>query len=129
MRGYQALEILVPKFNGEGFVIQNARCTRLKAFRGGRRSSNWIWVRIHRASKSGRLGALNGRMPARLNAKYKIGEMGRICRQVHVTMLQCVGGTLLQGTEVMVRVGWPTRNATVIVKIAQIEAMAHLIPM
>ena len=36
VRGYQALKIPVPKFNGEGFVIHNARCTEQKAFRGGR---------------------------------------------------------------------------------------------
>ena len=46
-----------------------------------------------------------------------------------MTMLQCVGGTSLQGAEGMLRVGWPTRNNSVVVKIAQIEGMAHLIPL
>ena len=53
VRGYQALEIPVAKFNGEGFVIHNARCTGLKEFRGGRRRSDWIWVRRHPASERG----------------------------------------------------------------------------
>ena len=68
-------------------------------------------------------------MPARLNALYKIREMGRKYRLAHVTMLQCVGGTSLQGAEGMLCVGWPTRNDSVVVKIAQIEEMAHLIPL
>ena len=44
VRGYQALEIPVPKFNGEAFVVHHARCTGLKEFKGGRRSSDWMWV-------------------------------------------------------------------------------------
>ena len=68
-------------------------------------------------------------MPARLNALYKIREMGRIYRLAHVKMLQCVGGTSLQGAEGMLCVGWPTRNDSVLLKIAQIEGRADLIPL
>ena len=53
VRGYQALESPGPKFNGEGFVIHNARCTGLKEFKGGRRRSDWICVSIYRASERG----------------------------------------------------------------------------
>ena len=42
VRGYQVLEIPLPKFNGEGFVIHNARCAGLKELRRGRRRSDWM---------------------------------------------------------------------------------------
>jgi len=35
IRAYQALEILVPGFNKEGFVIHRAQCTEMEGFRGG----------------------------------------------------------------------------------------------
>ena len=44
-------------------------------------------------------------------------------------MLQCVGGTSLQGAEGMLRHGLPMGNDTVVVKIAQIEGMGNLIPL
>jgi len=35
IQAYQALEIPLPGFNGEGFVIHRARCTGVEGFRGG----------------------------------------------------------------------------------------------
>ena len=68
-------------------------------------------------------------MPARLNALFKLEEKGTIYRLAHVRMLQCIGGSTLQGTEGMLRVGWGTTNDSAVVKIAQIDGMAHLIPL
>jgi len=42
---------------------------------------------------------------------------------------QCIGGTVVQGVEGMLRVGWPPKEEGKVVKIAQIEGMAHLIPL
>jgi len=43
IQAYQALEIPVPRFNGEGFVIHRVQCTGVEAFRGGEGRSDWIW--------------------------------------------------------------------------------------
>jgi len=49
IREYRSLQIPVPNFNGEGFVLHHARCTGLGEFQGQQRS-DWIWVRRHPAS-------------------------------------------------------------------------------
>ena len=68
-------------------------------------------------------------MPATLSALFNLRENTRICRLAHVTMLESIGGSRLQGAEGMLRVGLATRNDSVVVTIAQIEGMAHLIPL
>ena len=72
---YEAFEIAVPKFYNEDLVIHNIKGTALKEFRARRRRSDSILISIHRASERVPPGALNGRMPARQNAVYKIKEM------------------------------------------------------
>jgi len=49
IRADRSLQISVPNFSGEGFVLDHARCTGLGEFRGQKRS-DWIWVRRHAAS-------------------------------------------------------------------------------
>ena len=48
---------------------------------------------------------------------------------VNVSLLQCIGGGVVQGAEGMLRVGWCTREESVVVLIAKIEGMAQLIPL
>jgi len=73
-RAYQTLEIPVPKFNGKDFVVYHAKCTGLRKFRGGQSWSDWIWIRRRLASEETEPTGLNGCMPARLNALYKLAE-------------------------------------------------------
>jgi len=69
-------------------------------------------------------------MPARLNAFYKLGDKaGKIYRLAYVTILQAIGGGKVQGPEGMLCVGWPTPDMGTVVRIGQIEGMAHLIPL
>jgi len=87
IRAYEALEIPVPKLNGEGFVVHHARCTGLRECRRGQSQSDWVWVRRLQASEKAGPTALNGHMLARLNVLYKLGDKaGEIYRLAHVTM-------------------------------------------
>ncbi|RPB21015.1 hypothetical protein L211DRAFT_851758 [Terfezia boudieri ATCC MYA-4762] len=125
IRAYRELQIPVPKFSGEGFIVHSARCT---VFREQERY-NWIWVRRQRTSDEAS-GTLNGRIPGRINALLKvISREGMVYRLAHVDLLQCIGGDAVQGSEGMVRVGWPLNGGGIIVKISQIEGIAHLIPL
>jgi len=110
--------------------VHHARCTGLRKFRRGQSRSDWVWVRRHRVSEKAGPTALNGHIPARLNTLYKLGDKaGEIYRLAHVTMLQAIGGGKVQGPEGMLRVGWVTPDVGTVVRIRQIEGMAHLIPL
>jgi len=125
---YGALQIPVPKLSDKGFVLHHARCSGEKGFRGSKRN-NWVWVRRHPASDTVLVGTLNGRVPGRLDALFKLTSKGVVYRLAYVTLLNCVGGTALQGAEGMLRVGFTTRGAGVVIPIAKIEGIAHLIPL
>ena len=129
IRAYRSLQIPVPNFSEEGFVLHHARCTGLGEFRGQKRS-DWIWVRRHAASDQGQQGSLDGRRVAKLNALFKLKSRdGIVYRLAHVTLLQCIGGTSLQGVEGMLRVAFPATAEGMVISIAKIEGMAHLIPL
>ncbi|KAF8427419.1 hypothetical protein EV426DRAFT_589943 [Tirmania nivea] len=129
VRAYCALQIPVPNFSGQGFVMHIARCTEEKGFRGQRRN-NWVWVRRHAASGMVQSNSLNGQIPGRLNVLFKLkSKEGKVYRLAHITLLQCIGGAAARATEGMVRVGLPTCAAGVVVPIAKIEGIAHLIPL
>ena len=128
IRGYRSLQIPVPKLNGHGFVLHHARCTGLDDFRGQKRS-DWIWIRKHAASFRSQPGSLNGRIPGKLNALFKLTGIGEtVYRLAHVTLLQCLRESR-QGEEGMPRVRLSTAIEGVVVPIATIEGMVHLIPL
>jgi len=129
IRAYQVLEIPVPGFNGEDFVIHRARCTGVEGFRGGQGRSDWIWIIGSQKLVKNRPGGLNGCMVARLNALFKLGFKEEAYRLAYVTMLQCIGKAAVQGVEEMVRIRWPTVEQSLVVRIAQVEGMAYLIPL
>jgi len=76
-----------------------------------------------------RPGRLKGCIVARLNALFKLGFKEKGNRLAHMTMLQCIGKAAAQGVEEMVRVGWPMVEQSLGVSIAQVEGIAHLIPL
>jgi len=90
VRVYQALEIPVSGFNGEGFVIHRARCTGVEGFRGGQGRSDWIWIKRSQRLMKNRPGRLNGYMVVRLKALFKVGFKEEAYRLAYVTMLQCI---------------------------------------
>jgi len=68
-------------------------------------------------------------MVARLNALFKLGFKEEAYRLAHVTMLQCIGKAAVQGVEGIVRIEWPMVEQSLVVRIAQVEGMAYLIPL
>ena len=125
---YGALQIPVPKLSDQGFVLHLARCSIEKRFQGTKRN-DWVWVRRHSAMDTAPAGILNGRIPGRLDALFKLVSKGLVYRLSYVTVLNCVGGAALHRAEGMLRVGFTTREAGVIIPIAKIEGVAHLIPL
>ena len=125
---YTSLQIPVPSLNVQDFILHISRCTAGKEFRGHVRR-DWVWVRTHAASDKVRVGTLNGRVPGRLNALFKLKYEGTVYRLAHVTLLHCIGGTAVQGAEGILSVRIPTPAQVVIVRIANIEGLAHLIPL
>ena len=126
---YTCLAIPVPKLGGEGFIWHHGRCTRLRGFRGGGERNDWVWIR-HSAADVEWAGTLNGYISGWLNSLFKLTDkQGVVYRLAHVSPLKCIGSTAMHGVEGMVHVGWPNNNEDRVVRIAQIEGMAHLIPL
>ena len=125
---YGAPQIPVPPLSDQGFVLHHARCFGEKGFRGSKRN-DWLWVRRHPALDTAPAGTLNGRVPGTLDALSKLTSKGVVYRLAYVTLLNCVRGAALQGAEGMLRVGFTTREAGVIIPIAKIEGVAPLIPL
>ena len=88
-----------------------------------------MWVRRHPASDTAPLGTLNGHVPSRLGALFKLTRTSVVYRLEYMTLLQCVGGAALQGAEGMLRVGFPNREGSIVIPIANIEGVAHFIPL
>ena len=99
----------------------------MEGFRGGQGRSDWIWIKRSQRLVKNRPGGLNSCMVVRLNALFKLGFKEEAYRLAYVTMLQCIGKAAVQGVEGMVRVGWPTVEQSLVVRIAQVEGIAHLI--
>ena len=92
--------------------------------------NDWVWVRRHAASDRAQPGTLNGRMPGRLNALFKLKlKNGEVYHLAHIRLLQCMSGHDVQGLEGMVLVGLPISAEGIVIRIAKIEGMAHLIPL
>jgi hypothetical protein len=127
IRAYHSLEIPVPKLGGDGFILHHVRCTGLDGFRGKGKRNDWVWVKRHLTSDKACAGMPNGRIVGRLNALFKlVTREGVVYRLAHVRPLQYIKSTALEG---MLRVGWPTNDNSEVIRIADIEGMAHLIPL
>ena len=73
--------------------------------------------------------ATYGRIPAKLNALFKLRGPEGIYRLVHITLTKCIGSPMPTGEEGMVRVrSRNNENSDAVVKITDIEGIAHLIP-
>jgi len=71
--------------------------------------------------------AIDGRVPARLNALFKLRDLhaNTSYRLAHVSLLSIIGSPTLDGLEGIVRVGLPMWRH--VVAVANIEGMAHLV--
>ena len=72
-------------------------------------------------------GILNRHIPVRLDALFKLTSKVVVYQLADMTLLYCVGGTELQGIELMLRIVFTTHRASVVIPIAIIERIGHLI--
>ncbi|KAF8432802.1 hypothetical protein BGX38DRAFT_1146329 [Terfezia claveryi] len=103
LEAFIILQVAVPTFNDDGHMIHHLHCMGVS-------------------------GGLDGKVPARLNALFKLRDIAAkdtYCL-AHVSLMTIVGSLTPDGPEGMVRVGLPSTDH--VIRIADIESMAHLIP-
>ncbi|KAF8441110.1 hypothetical protein BGX38DRAFT_1144420 [Terfezia claveryi] len=103
LEAFIILQVAVPTFNGDGYMIHHVCCTGVS-------------------------GGLDGRVPARLNALFKLRDIAAkdTYRLAYVSLMRIVGSSTPDGPEGMVHIGLPSTDH--VIRIADIEGMAHLIP-
>ena len=129
---FKCLSVPVLDILGE-FNIHHNRCTAGKAYRKqGAVRADWVWVRRQPKSKpEKRCSQLDGMIPARLNCLLKVRDKqrGMVHRLAHVSLLTYKGSTKPHGEEGMLQVRVRAGRADHVVRIADIEGIAHLIPL
>ena len=128
LEAYNTLQLPVPTFDNNGHIIHMIRCTGPELFRKKERRHDWVFVRRRKATNNKISGSLDGKVPARLNAIFKLRDprVNSTYRLAHITLLKVIGSQTPDGPEGMPRVGNPTKNH--VIQITDIEGMAHLIP-
>ena len=118
----------IPTFDNNGHIIHMIRCTEPELFRKQERRHDWVFVRRKKATNDKIPGSLDSKVPARLNAIFKLRDprVNSTYRLAHITLLKVIGSQTPDGPEGMPRVGNPTKNH--VIQITDIEGMAHLIP-
>jgi len=128
LEAFNTLQVAVPTFNDDVFNLYCMRCSGPILFRKQDRRNDWVFIR-HRTATAGTkvMGGLNGRIPAKLNTVFKLGdiEANTSYRFANISRLTVVGSQTPDGPEGMVHVGNPVKNH--VVRIGDIEGMAHLI--
>ena len=130
LEAFNTLQVPVLTCDDNGRIFHVLRSTEPKLLRNQGQRHEWVFVRRRPSSldKDKIRGSLDGRVPARLNALFKMRDpdTNTAYRLAHVSLLKVIGSHTPDGPEGMVRVGIPLRNH--VIKISDIEGMAHLIP-
>ena len=129
LEAFNTISLPVVDFqNNEKFTEHKMRATGPKSFRNQGSRSDWVWVKV--SEKPNAAKTINGRLPARLNAIFKLKNHLESWRLAHVTLLHGLNGNYQpQGPEEMTRVCLRTSDdCSRIVRIRDILGMAHLIP-
>ena len=128
VEAFNTLQVPVQTFNNDGHILHHVRCTGPGLFRQEQSRHDWVFVRRRPPSPSKTPGSLDGRVPARLNAVFKVqhSRANTSYRLAHISLLTVVGSPTPDGPEGMVRVSTPMKNR--VVRIVDVEGMAHLIP-
>ena len=124
---FNTLRIAVPMFNNDGHIIYTLRCTGLQLFRKKEQRHDWVFVWRCTASAKAIPGSFNGKIPARLNAGFKLTDTfaNTSYRLAHITLCKVIGSLTPDSPEGMIRVGPPINNTAFY--ITDIEGIAHLI--
>ena len=130
LEAFHTLQVPVQTFDNDGHIIHRVRCTGPNLFRKTEKRHDWIFVRRRPSSPNKIPGSLDGRVPAQLNALFKLRDTNahadRCHLLAHISLTKVVGSQAPDGPEGMCRVGTPMTNH--VIRISDIEGMAHLIP-
>ena len=130
---YNTLSVPVMQFQEDGEVIHHLRWTGKKGFRQrGEARADWVWVRQReRGPVELQFGQLDGKMVGRLEGLFSVQEATDKVHEVAlVALLRLRGPAKPCGEEGMIRVEYREgREMMHIVRIGDIEGMAHLIPL
>ncbi|KAF8432913.1 hypothetical protein BGX38DRAFT_1290766 [Terfezia claveryi] len=75
LEAFHTLQVAVPTFNGDGHMLHHVRCTGGKLFRNQDERHDWVFVRRRKSAQEKVPGGLDGRVPAKLNALFKLRDM------------------------------------------------------
>ena len=125
LEAFNTLQVPVQTFNNDGHILHHLRCTGPDLFRKTDNRHDWVFVRRRRSGRN-QVGSLNGRVPAQLNAVFKLRDSNTRYLLAHISLLTVIRSATPDGPEGMVRVGIPMQNH--VICITDIEGMAHLIP-
>jgi len=128
LEAFNMLQVAVPTFNDDNDTIYHARYTGPELFRKWEQRSDWVFVRCRKTRKAKSQGALDRRVPARLNVLFKLRDLhaNTSYHLAHLLLLSIISSPTPDGPEGIVQVELPMRSHIVVV--ADIEGMAHLIP-
>jgi len=129
VEAFNTLSLPVVDFqNNDKFTEHKMRATGQKTFRNQGSRSDWVWIKVSDNPNAPK--TINGRLPARLNAIFKVKNRLEAWRLAHVTVLDGLNGNYRpQGSEGMTRVCEQTSDdCDRIIRIRDILGMAHLIP-
>ena len=127
LEAFHTLEVLVPCLDHDGHIIHKVRCTGSNLFRKKEQCHDWIFVRRRASSPNKIPGSLDGRVPAQLNALFKLRDPSadHTYHLAHISLLEIIGSQIPDELEGMSRVGCPITNH--VIRMTDIEGMAHLI--
>jgi hypothetical protein len=125
---FHTLQMAVKTFDDNGYILHKLRCTGSQSFQKQGPRNDWVFVRRHPPAPNKIPGSLDGRVPAQLNTVFRLQNPGArtFYDLAHISLLKVIGSQTPDGYEGMARVGSPMKNH--VIKISDIEGMAHLIP-
>ena len=127
MEAFNILQVPLQIFNNDEHILHHVGCTGPGLFHQEHSRHDWVFVRCHPPSPSKTPGSFYGRVPARLNAVFKVqhSRANTSYRLAHISLLTVVGSPTPDSSEGMVRVSIPMKNLGL--RIVDVEGMAHLI--
>jgi len=104
LEAFNTLQVAIPTFNNDGDTIHHARCTGLQLFWKREQRSDWVFVLCRKAGMTKSQGALDGRVPARLNGLFKLRDShaNMSYRLAYESLLSVVRSPTPDSTEGMV---------------------------
>ena len=93
LEAFHTLEVPVPCFDHDGHIIHKVRCTGPDLFRKKDQCHDWIFVRRRVSSPNKIQGSVDGRVPAQLNALFKLREptADNTYRLADISLLKIIG--------------------------------------